>query len=58
MGYADGKKATTLQTAEVTNHLSPRTWVAETVGTGFVVPSAVRPMRPRKRKEEAVEVAA
>jgi integrase len=35
-----------------------RAQVAETVGTGFVVPSAVRPMRPRKRKEEVVEVAA
>jgi integrase len=35
-----------------------RVQVAETLGTGFVVPASVRPMRPRKRKEEAVEVAA
>jgi integrase len=32
--------------------------VVETVGTGFVVPKAVRPMRPRKKKEEVAEVAA
>jgi integrase len=35
-----------------------RAQVAETVGTGFVVPASVRPMRPRKRKEEVAEVAA
>ena len=32
--------------------------VAEKLGTGFVVPSALRPMRPRKVKENPTEVAA
>jgi integrase len=35
-----------------------RVQVAETVGTGFVIPSAVRPVRPRKKKEEVAEVVA
>jgi hypothetical protein len=32
--------------------------VAETVGTGFVVSAAMRPMRPRKSKKIEMEVAA
>jgi integrase len=35
-----------------------RRQVAETVGTGFVVPKTVRPMRPRKSKQIQMEVAA
>jgi integrase len=35
-----------------------RRQVAETVGTGFVIPDTVRPMRPRKSKQTQLEVAA
>jgi len=35
-----------------------RTQVAETAGTGFAVPSTMRPMRPRKSKGIRVEVTA
>jgi integrase len=35
-----------------------RKQVAETVGTGFEVPSGLRPMRPKKSKEKRLEVAA
>jgi len=34
-----------------------RKQVAETVGTGFEVPSVLRPMRPKKSKEKRLEVA-
>jgi hypothetical protein len=35
-----------------------RAQVADSASTGFIVPSAVRPMRPRKRKEEVSKVGA
>jgi len=35
-----------------------RMQIAEKVGTGFDVPSTLRPMRPKKSKEKRLEVAA
>jgi hypothetical protein len=35
-----------------------RKQVAATVGTGFEVPSVLRPTRPKKSKEKRLEVAA
>jgi hypothetical protein len=55
LGHA--KQSVTDGYSKLAEDVEFRAQVAETVGAGFVVPSAVRPMRPRK-KEEVAEVGA
>jgi integrase len=56
LGHA--KESITDTYSKLADDIEFRKQVAETVGTGFEVPSALIPMRPRKSKESALNVAA
>jgi integrase len=56
LGHA--KQTVTDGYSKLADDMEFRAKVAETVGTGFTVPAAMRPMRPRKPKQIETEVAA
>jgi integrase len=56
LGHA--KQSVTDGYSKLAEDVEFRSQVAETVGTGFAVPSTMRPMRPRKSKGTRVEVTA
>jgi hypothetical protein len=56
LGHA--KQSVTDGYSKLADDMEFRAKVAETVGTGFVVPTTMRPMRPRKSKQIEMEVAA
>jgi|HubBroStandDraft_2_1064218.scaffolds.fasta_scaffold00832_9 integrase len=56
LGHA--KQSQTDGYSKMADDVEFRVQVADTVGTGFVIPDAVRPMRPKKTKQMRMEVAA